>query len=473
MEYYFYDLETSGRSARSARIMQFAGQRYSSELKPIGQPDNLLIKLHADVVPEPEAVLITGITPQATALEGLTEVEFLQYFHKEILKPNMVIAGFNSIRFDDEFMRFLQYRNYFDAYEWQWQDQRSRWDFLDVIRMTRALRPEGIAWPMTEDGKPTNRLELLTKVNGLTHEHAHDALSDVYAVSEIARLIRNKQPKLYDYLLSMRDKKKVAEFIQANRIFVYTSGKYSNEHEKTTVVTSLASHPKKQGVLVYDLRHDPTEWFSKSAAELVVSWKYNPDPDAPRVPVKTMQFNRCPAIAPLGVLDESAKERLHIDLEQIQKHAALLKKDPSFVDRLLEALTILDAEQEKIYAKDVPVDERLYDGFIADADRIKMRVVRALPSNEVADFIPDFTDDRLNKLWPLYKARNFPQLLNEQERAAWDAHVATFLMGSGPQGLQAFFAKLETLAQENATDSNKIYLLEELQLYGQALMPAD
>lgn len=473
MEFYFYDLETSGRSPRSARVMQFAGQRLDSKLKPIGEPDNLMIKLHADVVPEPEAILITGITPQAVEMDGLTEVAFLQYFHKEILKPNMVIAGFNSVRFDDEFMRFMQYRNYFDAYEWQWQDQRSRWDLLDVIRMTRALRPEGINWPITEDGKPTNRLELLTKINGLAHDHAHDALSDVYATIEIARMISNKQPKLYDYLLSMRDKRKVADFVQANKMFVYTSGKYSNEHEKTTIVSVLGSHPRKQGALVYDLRHDPTAWFDKTAEQLAAAWRYNPDPDAPRLPVKTMQFNRCPAVAPLGVLDDAAKDRLHIDLTSIQKHASLLKKDPSFMDRILEALTLLDAEQEQTWPKESPADQRLYDDFISDADRTKMRVVRALSQPEIASYVPDFTDRRLIELWPFYKARNFPQLLSEQERKAWDAHVATVLMGDGPEGLRAFFMKLEKLAQENATDSEKIYLLEELQLYGQALMPAD
>jgi exodeoxyribonuclease-1 len=120
--YFFYDLETSGFSPRTARIMQFAGQRTDMDFKPIGEPINLLIKLSPDVLPEPDAVLITSITPQQTLSDGLTEAEFLHLFFREIVKPDTVFIGFNSVRFDDEFMRFLLYRNFYDAYEWQWKD---------------------------------------------------------------------------------------------------------------------------------------------------------------------------------------------------------------------------------------------------------------------------------------------------------------------------------------------------------------
>ncbi len=205
--FFFYDLETSGINPREARIMQFAGQRTDMELNPIGEPVDVLIKLTPDVLPDPDAILLTGITPQQTLQDGLTEAEFLRLFTDEVATPGTIFAGFNSVRFDDEFMRFLHYRNFYDPYQWQWQDQRSRWDVLDVVRMTRALRPSGIEWPFAADGKPTVRLEYLTKFNKLDHENAHTALADVNATIAVAKLIRDKQPKLFEYLLSMRDKK--------------------------------------------------------------------------------------------------------------------------------------------------------------------------------------------------------------------------------------------------------------------------
>ena len=171
--FFWYDLETSGLNPRAQRIMQFAGQRTDMGLKPIGEPVNVLIKLSDDILPDPDAIFVTGITPQSTVQDGITEVEFLKLFYEQVATPGTIFVGYNTIRFDDEFMRFLHYRNFYDAYEWQWRDNRSRWDLLDVVRMTRALRPDGIQWPIV-DGKATNRLELITKLNGVSHEHAHD-----------------------------------------------------------------------------------------------------------------------------------------------------------------------------------------------------------------------------------------------------------------------------------------------------------
>ena len=140
MTFYFYDLETSGFNPREARVMQFGGQRTDLKLKPIGKPHNFYIKLTDDILPDPEAILVTGITPQKTRADGITEAEFLRIFTDEIATPNTIFTGFNTIRFDDEFMRFMHYRNFYDPYEWQWQDGRSRWDLLDVVKVLQYMQ---------------------------------------------------------------------------------------------------------------------------------------------------------------------------------------------------------------------------------------------------------------------------------------------------------------------------------------------
>src|SRR3990167_7533383 len=179
--FFFYDLETSGLSSRYQRIMQFAGQRTDKDLNSIGEPIDVLVRLSEDILPEPQAILITGTTPQKTIEEGISEPELCKMLTKEIFTPGTITVGFNNVRFDDEFIRHTLWRNFYDPYEWAWSDQRSRWDVLDLVRMTRALRPQGINWPVDDEGAPTNRLELLSKANNLTHLHAHDALSDVEA----------------------------------------------------------------------------------------------------------------------------------------------------------------------------------------------------------------------------------------------------------------------------------------------------
>lgn len=471
--FFFYDLETSGIDSRASRIMQFAGQRTDLNLNPIGEPENLFIKLTPDVLPDPDAILITGITPQATMSDGLTEVEFLRYFTDEIATPNTIFLGYNTVRFDDEFMRCLHYRNFYDPYEWQWQDGKSRWDLLDVVRMTRALRPDGIQWPFSADGKPTNRLELITGLNKLSHEHAHDALSDVYATIEVARLIRNKNTKLFDYLLSMRDKRKVAELVDADQPFVYSSGQYSSDFEKTTVVAKICDHPKRQGALVFDLRNDPAVYKDKTTEELAELWKWKKDAAEERLPVKALQFNKCPAVAPLGVLDEKSQQRLKLDMEAVKKHWAALKNMKDLEEKLCKAVDILDEHfQTTLLADERHVDGQLYDGFFGNQDKQKMRVVRAAKVEELSDLNLSFEDNRLKSLLPLYKARNFPSALSTEERTTWDEYCKTQLLHGGNQSRMAkYLARLQDImAKGNLTDHQQ-YLIEELRLYAESIMP--
>jgi exodeoxyribonuclease-1 len=473
---FFYDLETSGLNPREARIMQIAGQRTNLELEPIGEPVNILIKLTPEILPDPDAIMVTGITPQSTIADGVTEAEFLKIFYDEIATPGTIFAGYNTIRFDDEFMRYLNYRNFYDAYEWQWKDDRSRWDLLDVVRTTRALRPDGIEWPFSPDGKPSNRLELLTAVNKLDHANAHDALSDVHATISVAKLIQAKQPKLFEFLLSIRDKKKVAALVEAGDPFVYTSGKYPSEFEKTTIVDMLAKHPKKQGALVYDLRHDPEEFLSLTPKELAARWTFTRDENAPlRLPVKTLQYNRCPAVAPIGVLDAASQKRIKIDLQTVASHNAKLNAHPDFAMHVLEAVVLMDKQQQASFlAHEQNVDGQLYDNFISDADKNTMRAVRVANPDELDSFIQNLKDQRLKTLLPLYKARNFPQRLTPDERESWEKFSAQRLIGGGQQSrLAKFFGRLQELSVQKGITQKQQYLLEELRLYAESIMPAE
>lgn len=445
------------------------------DLQPIGEPVNVLIKLTPDVLPEPDAILVTGITPQQTIADGITEAEFLRLFNREIAQPDTIFLGYNSVRFDDEFMRFTLYRNFYDAYEWQWKDGRSRWDLLDVARMTRALRPDGIKWPFAPDGKPTNRLEFLTSLNKIDHQGAHDALADVKATIAVAQLIKSKQPKLFDYLLMMRDKKKVEPLVMSGQPFVYTSGKYASEFEKTTVAVEIARHPKKQGALVYDLRCDPAEFGKLDPKQLVDRWSYAKDENAPlRLPVKTLQFNRCPAVAPLSVLDAGSRNRLKIDLGAIEANRQKLEGYKDFAPRVLEALELLDKKQQtELVAHEQDVDGQLYDGFISDTDKSVMRAVRAARPAELSGFEKNLKDTRLKTLLPLYKARNFPESLDSDERVAWENFCAQRLTsGDLNSPLATYLNRLQALAVSPGITRNQQYLLEELRLYGESIVPA-
>jgi exodeoxyribonuclease-1 len=471
MTLYFYDLETSGIDSRYQRIMQFGGQRTDEDLNPIGEPFQTLVKLTDEVLPEPDAVLITGITPQQSIAEGISEVSLIKYLNKEVFTPDTTVLGFNTIRFDDEFVRNLLYRNYHDPYLREWAEGRSRWDIIDVVRMTRALRPEGINWPVGKDGVPTNRLEELTKANGIEHSNAHDALADVSATIDVAKLIKTKQPKLFSHMLNMKDKRQVANLIGLGaQPFVHSSGMIKSEYCNTSVFLPLATHPdNSNAILCWDLRHSPKQWSDADVDEIArlafSNWRELAKTDDLRLPVKAVHVNKSPAVAPFGVLDDASQERIGLTLSQVQTHAKELKSMVGFADKIAEAW------QQNAFDKAEDVDGQIYDGFVSDQDKQLMQAVHRMSEPELSGEMPKFTDDRLKKLWVRYKARNFPRTLTDEERAIWEQYRAKRIKSGPGISLAKFMVRLKTLAEENVNDRHKQFLIEELQLYAESILP--
>jgi exodeoxyribonuclease-1 len=386
-----------------------------------------------------------------TLADGISEHEFAQTLTDQVFTPGTVAVGFNNIRFDDEFIRHTLWRNFYDPYEWSWADDRSRWDLLDVVRLTRALRPDGINWPSV-DGKAVNKLELLAKANKIKQEHAHDALSDVEALIGMTQLIRQKQPKLFDYLLNLRDKKDIAKLVNLDdpKPFVYASGRYQHP-DKTTVAFPIAPGRKPGSSLVYDLRFDPD--------------KIEFDGDAERpwadLPVKELQYNRCPAVAPLGVLDSAAQKRLGLSLREVQTNLAKLLKNRAVVDKLINVWS-----ERPDFPPATDVEAQLYDGFTLDEDRPRIKAVRDLNAEGLADFHPDFKDERLGQLLLRYKAREFPKSLNEPEQETWSSFVRQKYQRELPKLQQ----RLTELAQ---TSPDQQFILDEISLWVESNYPAE
>lgn len=437
------------------------------DLKPVGEPFNVVVKLNDDTLPSPEAVMVTGITPQSTQMDGLTEAEFADLLCKEVFTPETITVGFNSVRFDDEFIRYLFWRTFRDPYEWCWKENCSRWDLLDVVRMTRALRPEGLKWPVDDEGRPTNRLELITKLNGIVHTKAHDALSDVEALIDVTKLLKDAQPKLFNYLLSMRSKKAVQQLVNLDtkQPFVYTSGRYDMKYDKTTIAFPLTS-AKNGNVVVYDLRIDPTPFVGLPeealAKKLFASWEERKADDFVALPAKVLQYNRCPAVAPVGVLQEvDGWKKIGLTLDIVEKHKGILLDHPDFAERLRAVF-----ERQRDYPKSDDAEARLYDGFIDGPDKVRIESVRNADARTLADFHPQFSDERLNDLLLHYKARNYPSSLSEDEVGQWELWRAARLQAQLP----SFLRSLQKLVA-TATDDQR-FLLEELQLWAEAIMPA-
>ena len=465
--FFFYDLETSGLSSGDDRIMQFAGQRTNLNLDPVGEPVNLLVKLCDDTLPSPGAILTTKITPQKSVEDGIEERELAKILTEEIFTPDTVILGYNSVRFDDKFIQHLFWRNFYDPYEWQWKDGRSRWDMLDVVRMTRALRPDGINWPTTPEGKPTNRLELLTKENGISHESAHDALSDVSALIDVTRLIRDKQPKLWNFLYKLRDKREVKALVNLEnpKPFVYSSGRFGSTHNFTTVCVPVFAG-KNGNLVVFDLRYNLNELIEE-AKQTAPDFLVNPEVSLADLffpKFKELAYNRCPAVAPLGVLDmDDGWSKIALDKSKIAQNLSALQSHPDLLEKLKN-----EHSADKYDRKPFDAETALYDGFTPEQDRVRLTTVRNADSAEkLADFHPNFSDDRLPELLLHYKAKNIPTSLTEDEAEKWQTYRSARLARQST----TFLAEMNRLAKDPAVqqDDAKQFLLQELYLWYQSL----
>lgn len=479
--FFWHDYETFGPDPQRDRPAQFAGRRTDAELNPIGEPVVWYCQPAPDYLPDPESCLITGITPQHCRERGLPERVFAESILRELERPGTIGVGYNTIRFDDEFTRHLLWRNLLDPYAREWRNGCGRWDLLDVVRMTWALRPDGIEWPLKPDGKPSFKLEHLSAANGLVHAQAHDALSDVDATLALARLIRQRQPRLFDYALALRRRERVMEVLglpalagQA-RPFVHISGQFPAERGCLAVMWPLAQHPTNRNeVLAWDLSHDPRELADlrpDEARRRLFTRQADLPPGVQRLPLKSVHLNRSPmVIANLAILRDGVAQRFGLDLAQIERHAAYAA-----------ALPDLGALWAALYARPQPdapvdVDAALYEGFVGDEDRRRLARLRALPPEDPAWRRTGFDDPRLPELVFRFRARHHPQTLDAAEAARWQAHCRDRLLhgAGGGTPLPAYLERLDALAEGAMArgDARAQAILSDLSDYVTAIAPA-
>jgi exodeoxyribonuclease-1 len=469
---YWHDYETFGIDPKYDRPSQFAGIRTDEDLNIIGESLMIYCKQANDSLPHPQACLITGITPQEVNEKGMPEAEFIKLIHAEFAEPNTCGVGYNSLRFDDEFTRFTLYRNFYDAYAREWQNGNSRWDVIDMARLTRALRPEGINWPDREDGKPSFRLEALTAANGIEHEGAHDALVDVKATIALAKLIKTAQPKLYDFVYQHRQKNTVAPLLNLNerKPVIHVSRMYPSEYCGTALVVPIAQDPtNNNGIIVYDLRHDPSDLIELDA-DTLRERLFTPFKDLPeginRPALKTLHINKCPVVVPESTLNGAAAERLQIDKALHYKHLQQLNAAGDLTAKINAIFTKPDYE-----ANDDP-DAGLYSGgFFSANDKRKMELVRTANADALRVMPIPFEDARLPEMLFRYRARNWPESLSAGEQEQWQQYRQqrlTDVSNSKILTLPRFFEAIEVCREGDLTTAQSD-ILDKLGEYSKQL----
>ena len=445
--FYWYDLETTGTNPASDRIIQFAGMRTDLDLQPIEEPYVTYVQMPVETLPSIEATLVTGISPQQTFEKGIPEIEAIKQINARFMVPNTCVVGYNNLRFDDEFIRYTLYRNLMDPYAREWSAGNSRWDLIDLVRATNALRPNGIQWPINDEGLPKFSLEALSQQNGLLHENAHDALSDVMATIELARLIKKNQPDIWTYALANRSKQTIRKLLEPlyRKPCVYVSGFYPNRQHCLAPVLPVAFHPKiDTRIIVCDLRGD-LDFLINGTVDEIKKTLFEPSSTVmekhKRVPLSEVRVNRCPFIAPLAVIREADAQRLEIDFERVKgAHRDLLK-----VPNLEQKIASLFSEGP--IAKTRDVEEMLYERFIPKKDRLSCESLHSAISS--GQPWPDihFEDARLGVLATRLKCRTRPDELSVSESYGYFSWLKTRLEG-GKLNIESFRSEIESRVRE-------------------------
>ncbi len=471
----WHDYETFGAVPRRDRPAQFAAIRTDAELNEIGDPIMLYCRPAPDFLPDPQSCLITGITPQTCLERGLPEYQFAAAIEQALALPGTIGVGYNTIRFDDEITRFMFWRNLIDPYAREWQNQCGRWDLLDVVRTAYALRPEGIVWPTRPDGSASFKLTDLSAANGLLHEAAHDALSDVRATIALARLLKAAQPRLFDFCLGLHKKDRVAAELGLPttpghaRPFWHVSGMFSAERGCLALMWPLATHPQNKNELIaWDLAFDPSELTTLRAAEArlrLFSKTEDLPPGVARLPVKSVHLNKSPMVmSNLKVLSEPMAARWGLHVAELLQHAEVARDLPDMSGIWSEVF-------ERAPMARLDVDEDLYGGFVGNADRRRLNDVRAMTAQQLSSAHPAFDDERLPELLFRYRARNHPETLTAQEMARWEAYRAERLFegADGARTVDALFDEIDQLSE--SVDERGEAILGALYDYAEAIAP--
>jgi len=471
--FYWHDYETWGANPRVDRAAQFAGIRTDENLQIIGDPLMIYCQPTPDFLPHPEAVLITGITPQQATTEGISEAEFFQQIHAEFSKANSCIVGYNSIRFDDEVTRFGFYRNFIDPYAYSWKNSNSRWDVLDLMRLTHALRPEGIVWPQNDRGVTSFKLTDLTAANGIEQIGAHDALVDVKATIAIAKLVKHKQPRLFDYYFDLRQKQRAASLINIAKpeILLHVSGMFPAEQGCLAPIIPLLINPANANeIICYNLRINPEQLLSLSAEQIhqkLYTRTMDLQEGEQRIPLKGVHLNKSPALAPLKTLTDQQAEKWQVNWDEINRHYQQLMADPELISRLTEVYN-RPAEFQQADA-----DSALYEGFISSEDRLRCNQLLTQSPQQLADWAEDsFQDKRLQTLLFRFRARNYPQSLNVEESQHWQQFCQSRLLDDefgSSLTVEQFQQQLLTLVQQEQGEREQ-KLLEQLSLWVQHMV---
>ena len=149
----FYDFETTGTNPAFDQPLQFAAILTDDALQEVARV-NLRARLDPYILPSPYALAVTGIKPSELLDDSLPSAfEFSQSLAALIEEWGPCTwIGYNSIAFDEEFLRQAFYQNLHPNPYLTVMNGNSRMDLFKILHAAYATSPDAFQVPLNEKG---------------------------------------------------------------------------------------------------------------------------------------------------------------------------------------------------------------------------------------------------------------------------------------------------------------------------------
>jgi exodeoxyribonuclease-1 len=435
LAFVFYDLETTGADKRFDQILQFAAVLTDDDLNVVDQFE-IRSRLLPHIVPSPGAMMVTGVRVNQLVDPSIpSHFEMCTKIHQVLSDWSpATMVGYNSLRFDEEFLRQAFYASLLPIYLTNTAGN-SRLDALTLVLATRAFRPEALNWPLDEDGKIRFKLDRLAPVNGFAHDNAHDALADVRATIHLTRLIKERAPDVWAAGMAYRTKAAATAYVEREKVFV--ASRLRAAIQTSTLVTALAANPNQPSeVFVFDLQFDPallTTMPEDELTELIAG--------TPR-PVTSIRLNTCPLFMPVEAVGSLAVGYA-LGMEELLRRATLVTGDAGLRQRLIKVALA----GRTPFAESPHVEDQIYAGFYNRTDQALIDEFHKSDWIRRFELARLFADQRLRTLARRLVYCEAPSVVPAKDRERYGHAIAARISGKD-EGVERCWTTLPQAIEE-------------------------
>lgn len=406
MAFIFYDTETTGLAAGFDQILQFAGIVTDDDLNPI-EEINLRCRLQAHVIPSPGALVITGVRPSDITGANLSHYEMIREIRALIERYTpAVMIGYNSISYDEAMLRQAFYQTLNPTYLTN-TGGNTRMDVLKLAHAASQYAPGVLEVPLNDKGRPSFKLEFLAKANGLMHDNAHEAMSDTQATLDLARLVRDRAPAVWEAMTRTRSKRDALSVLDNTDVFCSSDMMFGTPSILATKIAANPDNPSE--VAVFDLSHDPVHYLDADAVGASSLLRTSPRP------IRIVKANQSPIVVPQDLSHEGVAGHGQ-SMEELQAKVRAIREYPTF------ATNVANAVANRYPEREAPeyVEQRIYEGFPSYSDNALMEQFHAAPWIKRLAIASSFQDERLRELGQRLIYLEQPDVLRPETRQSYD-----------------------------------------------------